>query len=404
MTYEVVNTIDISVIDETINSLDITLKLEHANIKDKQVILNDKKYRILRYDKDLLTKEVYNTTGIVRSMIYKDNKLVCYAPPKSIDYDMFKNQVPLSNISSIEEYVEGTMVNLFWNGDSWEIATRSSVGGNVSFFSEDNVIDNPTFRRMFIDAIASEESDSLSNDVEFFQSFDTIPKTFSLSFVLQHPNNRIVVPFKKPSIYLVKVYNIVGDGLVKELHKDCVSSILPKWVKYPKQLTTPLCEIENALLSGSCQYDNVGVIIYGMDSVSGNIVRTKIRNITYETVRRLRGNQPKLKYHYFILRQEGKITEYLKYYPEHKEKFYSYRQQIHTFTTELYASYVSCYIMKSKELKNYSNKYRTHMFKLHEIYKASIATIKKSITKNIVIGYVNSLHPSLLMHSINMEE
>ena len=81
MTYEVVNTIDISVIDETINSLDITLKLEQANIKDKEVILNDKKYRILRYDKDLLTKEVYNTTGIVRSMIYKFNKLVCYAPP-----------------------------------------------------------------------------------------------------------------------------------------------------------------------------------------------------------------------------------------------------------------------------------------------------------------------------------
>ena len=44
MTYEVVNTIDISNIDETINSLDITLKLEQANIKDKPVILNDKKY------------------------------------------------------------------------------------------------------------------------------------------------------------------------------------------------------------------------------------------------------------------------------------------------------------------------------------------------------------------------
>jgi len=33
----------------------------------------------------------------------------------------------------MEEYVEGTMIQLFWTGENWELATRSSVGGNVSF-------------------------------------------------------------------------------------------------------------------------------------------------------------------------------------------------------------------------------------------------------------------------------
>lgn len=376
----------------------------YSGMKVKHYKFNDNDYLIVRYNKEVLAHEQYNTCGLFRSVIYKDNTLVCYSPPKSIDYTMFKVQVPLSQIVSIEEYVEGTMINLFWTGTSWEIATRSSVGGEVSFFSEQDDETGASFRWMFLDAIAMHEDNSSSPDKDFFASFDNMPKTYCFSFVLQHPKNRIVAPFEKPSIYLVKTYDLSEKGIVTDIPLFDVAEMLPGWVKLPDQLHSTLEELEQSMTSGDLDYTIVGAMIYGVDSITGNIVRTKIRNASYEIVRQLRGNQPKLKYRYLMLRNEGQVSDYLSYYPEHKDKFSIYREQIHDFTNTLYLSYISCYIKKFAPLRNYSSKYRTHMFKLHEIYKCQLVQMKKFVTKNIVIDYVNKLPTSLLMYSINLRE
>jgi len=68
----------------------------------------------------------------------------------------------------MEEYVEGTMIQLFWTGENWELATRSSVGGNVSFF---NIKDNhqnvrPTFRELLLNTILYNEN-LHSNQLDF---------------------------------------------------------------------------------------------------------------------------------------------------------------------------------------------------------------------------------------------
>ena len=62
------------------------------------------------------------------------------------------------------------------------------------------------------------------------------------------------------------------------------------------------------LLTVKNDYKIVGAV------VKCNGVRTKIRNPTYENVRLLRGNQPKLQYRYLMLRSNQKVSEYLKYY------------------------------------------------------------------------------------------
>ena len=58
-----------------------------------------------------------------------------------------------------------------------------------------------TFRDMFLEA-------SYENNM----SFNLLDKKYSYSFVVQHPENRIVVPFKKPQLYLVAVYSIINDN------------------------------------------------------------------------------------------------------------------------------------------------------------------------------------------------
>jgi len=141
----------------------------------------------------------------------------------------------------------------------------------------------------------------------------------------------------------------------------------------------------------------LGIVLY--NNFTG--VRAKIRNPVYEQVRCLRGNQPKLQYQYLCLRKEGRVAEYLKYYPECKRECSDYRDQVHLFTNTLYSNYVSCYIKKDKPLMQFSEQYRTHMFHLHQVYRTNLMEKKECITSARVIQYVNELHPSLLMHCLN---
>ena len=156
-------------------------------------------------------------------------------------------------------------------------------------------------------------------------------------------------------------------------------------------------ELVNKYAGPNTDYKTLCVMI----TSAGGELRTKIRNTAYETVRQLRGNQPKLQYSYLVLRKERKVGEYLKYYPEHKAMFSKYRQDIHLFTDRLHSNYVSCYVRKEKPLREYPDEFRTNMFNLHKIFKTELIQNGRIVNKSIVIRYVNALEPSILMHVLN---
>ena len=112
---------------------------------------------------------------------------------------------------------------------------------------------------------------------------------------------------------------------------------------------------------------------------------------------------PKLQYQYLSLRKECKVVNFLKYYPENKNNFSTFRDQVHLFTNTLFTNYVSCYIKKEKPLIEFSEQFRTHMFNIHKKYLDEFREQKQFITNNVVIQYVNDLHPSLLMHCLNFQ-
>jgi hypothetical protein len=151
--------------------------------------------------------------------------------------------------------------------------------------------------------------------------------------------------------------------------------------------------------SMNTSYDVVGVVLH--NRATGE--RTKIRNPVYEQVRNLRGNQPKLQYQYLCLRNEGRVGEFLKFYPENKKEFSTFRDQVHLFTDTLFSNYVSCYIKKEKPLMEFSEQYRTHMFNIHQLFLNELREKKHFVTNTVVINYVNNLHPSLLMYCLNFQ-
>jgi hypothetical protein len=144
-------------------------------------------------------------------------------------------------------------------------------------------------------------------------------------------------------------------------------------------------------------YDIVGVVMHNKETGE----RAKVRNPVYEQVRNLRGNQPKLQYQYLSLRKAGKVGDFLKFYPENKREFSTFRDQVHLFTNTLFTNYISCYIKKERPLKEFPDQYRTHMYSLHQKFLNELRENKQFITNTIVINYVNGLHPSLLMYCLN---
>ena len=366
--------------------------------------LNQNLYGVIRYDKNLLLNDDKPSIGLLRSVVVNSvGKVVSFAPPKSIDWLTFSTLYPEKNeVIVAEEFVEGTMINVFWDptigvSGAWEIATRSNVGAEIAFYHEPGkpVV---TFRSMFMEALKETGLD-----------FNKLNPLYSYSFVLQHPMNRIVVPFKKPALYLVAVYEIthteggvinilsIDMSLVREQHEIWGQTS----VQFPETYEDWKCgtDLVEKYASMNTSYDVVGVIIKNLATGS----RSKIRNPVYENVRHLRGNQPKLMYQYLSLRQEGKITEYLKYYPEHKKEFSFFRDQLHKYTLALYHNYVDCYIKKQKPLKEYAEKYRTHMYNIHQIYVNELKGEGRHISNSVVIDYVNKVHPSLQMYALNYD-
>ena len=377
---------------------DIDALSNNLNIKTKKWLHQDETYQIIRYDKAMLSKDRVSSVGQLRSVIAKNGKVCCFAPPKSISYQDFKEQAVPTTVTA-QDYVEGTMINIFHTGKEWELATRSSVGANVGFYAKEDGQPNKTFRKMFLDSLLYAEK-MTEDSRDLLTCLEVFPKSYVFSFVLQHPDNRIVVPFVQPYVWLVKVYDIV-DNIVTEVSLMEVYEKLPKYICYPQMMNPDYSYLEHCFRDGTeTDYKIVGAMLTGCDT-SGNVVRTKIRNPNYEEVRKLRGNQPKLQYRYLMMRQSGKVKDYLKYYPEHRELFSSYRNMIHQFTKSLHSNYIACYVRKQAPLNQYSPQYRTHMFKLHEHYLNSLAPYKQFINRNEVIQYVNKLHPSLLMHSCN---
>lgn len=319
----------------------------------------------------------------LRSVISIDSengqKIVCFSPPKSISYSEFCDLHSAKDIVS-EEFVEGTMVNVFWDGSEWKQSTKSKLDADCFFFDT-----NGSFYRMFADAILSAKLD-----------LSTLNKSYCYSFVMQHPENRLVTLFTEIKLYLISAYHIerINDTDTKITVVDNVQTD-PVWsstyVKFPARLNWDLkTHIEGM------PYTMMGVSF--KDTETGD--RCKLRNLAYEYVRHLRGNQPKLRYRYLELRKMDNVVEFLKFYPEHSAQFRQYQTNLHTYTSELFKHYVNIYIKKSYLIDTIDSKYHIGLKRLHSHYKEVLLPQKKYVTLQATIEYVNRLPEAVLMSVI----
>jgi hypothetical protein len=348
----------------------------------KQWLHNGKNYNILKYSKEQLL--INENLGLSRSIIFSNGKVNVFSPPKYVNYNKFTSLYNESQCFG-EEIVEGTMINLFYDSDvnKWEIATKTSVGGKIRYFSE----------QKNFDVLFNEVCEKLEVDVNNFD------KKYVYSFVMQHPDNRIVIPINQMKLYLISIYEINGV-IVNEIPREKYNTLNldhvfnKLWFPYRFNIDS-FENLYNDFTSMNCSFNYIGVMIKSLDGS-----RSKIIVPAYKYIKDLRGNYNKLQFQYLCLRRDNKVKEYLRYFPESSKKFSEFRNHIHSFTDTLYKNYVSCYIKKEFPLLNFPDNFRTHMFNIHQKY-LEVRENGGYINKNTVVEYVNNLDPSLLMYSLN---
>lgn len=362
---------------------------------------NEDKY-LVSYNKSKYNFNENNvdTIGLHRSLIFLNGNLICYSPPKSFKFEKFCEKYPdITQNIIVEEFVEGTMINVFYNNIShnWEIATKNNIGGTNHFY-KDSIC---SFGDIFYDTCQY-----IGFDLE-----EALNKNYCYSFVMKHPYNPMVEIITQPSLYLIEVYEIVHENLTNTIiqvknRNEIAEQLSINWdIKVPRQFQ---CTSYNDLTFVKLFTTNDSYYIrrcitmgYVIKNTNTN-ERTKLRNPEYEYLHKLKGNQYDFFYQYLLLRQSKLVKEYLTYFPEHSSLINMYREMLHAFTDAVYKYYCLIHVKQMAHLSLIPQCYRKLIYNLHGEYISQKKTNPSfKITKKYVIDYINGLHPSIIFSCYN---
>ena len=367
---------------------------------------NEMEYLILNYNNELMTDNVEDTK--YRSVIKdKEDKLLCYSLPKSIEYKDFQDKYDIKEDDVIvTEIIEGTMINIFYNkkDEKWEMATKSALGGKYFFYrNEYNNTENTQkdFKTMLLESIRSGSDTKVDiNDVPLINSLPS--KSFCYSFVLQHPDNHIVLELNEPKLYLITAFEIFENKARQVTMKELkMMNVMPGIVYYPKEI-----EKEESYEMMNIKYTmdkcklNMGLMY--LNERTGD--RCHNRHETYEKMRLLRGNNPNLQYQYLCLKKMGKVKEFLNFFPKYKTMFYRFYNEYKNFLMNLHKGYLSYYIQKTGE--KIEKKYFYHLYRIHHnIYLPSVnSKNKKIMNKSEIYNYFENYDPIQQLYFLNYQE
>jgi len=257
-------------------------------------------YVLIHYDKEVSDMNHINTKSF-RSIIWNmvTNRPVCVSPGRGAAF----SAAPATGWRA-EEFVDGVMINMFYDGanDNWKLATRTQLGAGGSFYG------TRPFAELF------EETCKVQGvDLTLFD------KTCCYSFVLNHPEERIVVPvlYGTPTLTLVATYRIdPATGAFETVVAHAPIAGIKRPTLYPTLETLEGVITYVGARSAADRQAFQGVVLTRADGQGHT--RWKLRSTLYSHIRFLRGNQAKLPFLWLDLwsRAPRAFLEYLIYYPE----------------------------------------------------------------------------------------
>jgi len=360
-------------------------------------------YHLIKYDKIRLRKYLNDAAGAVdcedgnhvryvRSVVANEHReLVGFAPPMCVSKNGNvdgADGIDIGCIKFAEEFVEGTMINLFYNSandvQKWEFSTKNVVSPQRA-----KGVGGKCFRSMFLEACANANL-----------NFDDLPKEYSYSFVMKHPDNVIVAPVKTTSLYIIAIY-LIDNLNVYEMNRSVL-----KWgsfskVAHPARFTMKCQDDFDKIVKTYASRDSLyyypGVMFR---TVSGE--RFKFRNPNYESAKNKRGDYAKNGFVYLHLKKLGYLRNHYERYPEDEFAFSVYQESLYNYTRALHTNYMNCYVYKTMPLKDFPREFRNNLFKLHDEYINILKMRGDRVSMSYVIQFVNQMSVLSQMHMLHL--
>lgn len=295
-----------------------------------------------------------------------NNKVICVPPRRSHNIEESEINNIVENYNSDNVYqplIDGTMINMFYKNDQWITCTRSNIGALNTW---DGKI---RFKDLF-------------TDINGTSWFDKLDKDKCYSFVFQHIKNRIVTPISNNIIYLIHSYKISG-----EYPERC--SELPE-IDGIKNIFSMTKEDVNSYNESPLYYSIKGLNIISNDK------RMKWINPEFNNILLLKPNNNNKFLNYMELCNNGRLSEYVYYFPEDQKLFTEYYHKYLKLKNDLLVAYINKNIKKIKvSSENYI--FKPLIYELHGQYLKT----REKITDIKVDNYLKSMPGPRLLFLIN---
>jgi len=313
---------------------------------------NDVPLSVIYYDKTVTNMELPHVRAF-RSVVWDDkkNRPVCVSPHKGFDLATSSAAVAAHKRLRVEDFVDGVMINQFWDGTQWRLSTRTTLDAKSSFYG--TYRQGPSFAELFDNTLKEQTGMTRSQ----------FPTIYCYSWVLQHPAERIVVGCK----YGIPTITLVGCYLINPVTADVTLVEPDNLNNIPRPtLHTDLCSVEDCIARAEAwgrrfKHEFQGLVAYHPETG----IRYRIRTAEYTAARELRGNQSNLRYLWLERWSQGRLAAYLSIYPEETAEAENTIAEFKRATEELYHWYQRVYKHRELPLGQVPHKFRKFLWDIH---------------------------------------
>ena len=343
-------------------------------------------YTLVRYTKPLKDPALAN----YRSVVYKGDTLVAFSPPRSTSEREFQDTCASPSNAVVREYVDGMMIYVWFDNDSWKTSTRTCVEGDKVFRRGVDPVLKPEEKTNYV--LPSTPHELFLKYISQFPIpfFDMLEKTFTYVFTLMDPTAFNVVKGNTQVCYLTNVYKIIDNQAIA-VHLDMVLPSLPITAPTMYHFET-YDEIKNYISLRSFSFK--GFMVY--DGATEK--RLKILNPQYLEAHKLLNSKPnfnEIVLEAILVHKNDHIIA--TFHEDFAKNIEAINRNILRCANFLYGFYLECFIKKTKAHKDFPVLYRSHMYELHKMYLQSFRHLGFRMNKTVVLDYVKNIPLPLLL-------
>lgn len=255
------------------------------------------------------------------------------------------------DLASYNTCLDGTMLKVYYYNCKWNVSTSKCINSDKSRWSS-----TKSFLKLFQDCGID---------------FSTLDKNNCYSYILQHPETRLVVPVTSPKCTLVNVRNM------NTLQSTPILNPVPN-----------LPPTDKFSFVKSLPYNHGSALV-----TFANNITVRVDSTEFERVRDLRGNTPdiRLKYLEYLSPQNKSLKDDLEhYFSEYLPTFFSIDNDIVSLSKSIQDLYYKKFVLRQDI--TVPEKYQQTLRQLHGQFKKT----KCVTTQDIVLQKLMSLPPSAL--------